>query len=103
MKHQLLEGRACLGLGASVAAAPPPREASPPLFAEAPQNEWKGFVQTTIQEWMSEDPYFAVYQGAHQFDGRLPDWSEAGIKRRAAFLRRSEERRVGKEWVSRCR
>lgn len=87
MKHKLLAGLACLGLGASVAAAPPPREASPPLFAEAPQNEWKGFVQTTIQEWMSEDPYFAVYQGAHQFDGRLPDWSEAGIKRRAAFLR----------------
>ncbi|WP_447778104.1 DUF885 domain-containing protein [Variovorax boronicumulans] len=48
---------------------------------------WKAFVQKTIQQWMTEDPYFAVYQGgAHQFDGRLPDWSEAGLKRRAAFL-----------------
>ena len=87
MKHKLLAGLACLGLGASVAAAPPPRESTPPLFAEAPQNEWKGFVQKTIQEWMTQDPYFAVYQGAHQFDGRLPDWSEAGLKNRAAFLR----------------
>lgn len=86
MKHKLLAGLACLGLGASVAAAPPPRHAAAPLFAEAPQNEWKAFVQKTIQEWMTQDPYFAVYQGAHQFDGRLPDWSEAGLKRRAAFL-----------------
>lgn len=36
---------------------------------------------------MEQDPYFAVYQGAHQFDGRLPDWSEAGLKRRSSFLR----------------
>lgn len=87
MKRKLLAGLACLGLGASVAAASSPEKAAPPLFTEAPQNEWKAFVQKTIQEWMTEDPYFAVYQGAHQFDGRLPDWSEAGLKRRAAFLR----------------
>ena len=27
------------------------------------------------------NPTFAVIQGKHEFDGRLPDWSEAGLKR----------------------
>ncbi|CDO36327.1 conserved hypothetical protein [Novosphingobium sp. KN65.2] len=54
--------------------------------AEAPASAWKAFVQKTIEGWMAEDPAFAVYQGAHQFDGRLPDWSEAGLAKRAAFL-----------------
>ncbi|CCA91577.1 conserved hypothetical protein [Novosphingobium sp. PP1Y] len=54
--------------------------------AEAPASAWKAFVQKTIDDWMIQDPAFAVYQGAHQFDGRLPDWSEAGLAKRAAFL-----------------
>ncbi|HKT85224.1 MAG TPA: DUF885 domain-containing protein [Novosphingobium sp.] len=86
MKNKLLAGLACLWLGASAAAAPPSTQAAWPIAAEAPQSQWKAFVQKTIQEWMTEDPYFAVYQGAHQFDGRLPDWSEAGLKRRTAFM-----------------
>nr|WP_254049929.1 DUF885 domain-containing protein [Novosphingobium sp. TH158] len=40
----------------------------------------------TIDGWLAIDPAFAVYQGAHQFDGKLPDWSEEGLKKRIAFL-----------------
>ncbi|HEX7821336.1 MAG TPA: DUF885 domain-containing protein [Sphingobium sp.] len=36
-----------------------------------------------------QDPYFAVYQGRHDFDGQLPDWSEAGLAMQANFLRDS--------------
>ena len=25
------------------------------------------------------NPLFAVYQGRHDFDGRFPDWSDAGL------------------------
>ena len=86
MKHKLLAGLACLALGAPVAAAPPIPEPAAAPAAEAPVSQWKTFVQGTINTWMALDPAFAVYQGAHQHDGRLPDWSEAGLKERAAFL-----------------
>jgi uncharacterized protein (DUF885 family) len=88
MKMKLLAGLACLAMGACASAAPPPAATMPqakPATAEA--SPWKAFVDTTIQEWLAQDPSFAVYQGAHQFDGKLPDWSQAGLDSRAAFLR----------------
>ena len=29
-------------------------------------------------------PDFAVYEGRHEFDGKLPDWSAAGLSRTIA-------------------
>lgn len=48
---------------------------------------WKDYVQATITQWFTLDPSTAVYQGDHRFDGKLPDWSEAGLAKRVAFLR----------------
>jgi hypothetical protein len=73
---------ALAGLALLVGAAGPARPAPPP-----PTLAWKVFVQQTIDRWLAIDPAFAVYQGAHQYDGKLPDWSEAGLKARADFLR----------------
>jgi hypothetical protein len=93
MKRLLLAGIACLTpcltLGACTTAATPPAEqASAAGAARASQTPaWKDFVQATIDQWFALDPSTAVYQGAHQFDGKLPDWSEAGIAKRVAFLR----------------
>ena len=84
MKHRLLAGFACLALGACATATPPPP--APSAQAATPARDWKAFAQSTIDRWFAIDPAFAVYQGAHQFDGRLPDWSEAGLKARRAFL-----------------
>ncbi|MGO4168184.1 DUF885 domain-containing protein [Novosphingobium sp. YAF33] len=99
MKHALLAGIACLalGLGAHVSnAAPAPKSAPPSAPATTPVSDalgkpatpWKSFVNRTIESWMAQDPSFAVYQGAHQFDGKLPDWSPAGLKARGAFLKK---------------
>lgn len=55
----------------------------------AQQTEFKTFTQQTIDGWLTLDPSFAVYQGAHQFDGKLPDWSEAGLKAQADFLKQT--------------
>lgn len=54
--------------------------------ATAPAAPWGDFVQQTIDGWLAIDPTWAVYQGAHQFDGKLPDWSEEGLKKKADFL-----------------
>ncbi|KTR84294.1 hypothetical protein NS277_05685 [Novosphingobium barchaimii] len=84
----LLTGIACLALSAcTTATAPPVAETSPPPTQPAAQAAWKDFVQATIQQWFTLDPSTAVYQGDHRFDGKLPDWSEAGLATRIAFLR----------------
>ncbi|MGJ0237735.1 DUF885 domain-containing protein [Novosphingobium fluoreni] len=84
----LLTGIACLALSAcTTATAPPVAETSPPSTQPAAQAAWKDFVQATIQQWFKLDPSTAVYQGDHRFDGKLPDWSEAGLATRIAFLR----------------
>jgi hypothetical protein len=88
-KRLLLAGIACLTLGACASAGtPPPEQASTAPTAQAPSRPaWSEFVQATISKWFTLDPATAVYQGDHRFDGKLPDWSEAGLATRAAFLR----------------
>lgn len=43
-------------------------------------SEWGGFVETFLEGYFKVNPTFAVYQGKHEFDGQLPDWSPEGIK-----------------------
>jgi hypothetical protein len=47
------------------------------------------FRNAFLERYFQLDPYFAVYQGRHEFDGRMPDWSEAGLKQAANFMRDS--------------
>jgi hypothetical protein len=62
--------------------------------AEAPANAWPQTRDAIVEEYMKAHPAFAVYQGRHEFDGRLPDWSEAGIAAEIGRL---------KAWLSRAR
>ncbi len=55
--------------------------------AHAPTSTWSEFARLTVDKWLEIDPAFAVYQGAHRYDGKLPDWSEPGLKARGDFLR----------------
>ena len=73
-KHSMFAVAACIALAACTP-------------AHAPAARWSDFTKTTIDKWMAIDPSSAVYQGAHQFDGKLPDWSEAGLNARVAFLK----------------
>lgn len=54
-----------------------------------PTTSWPAFRDAFIEGWFKLDPANAVYQGRHDFDGGLGDWSEAGLKRQADFLRAS--------------
>ena len=86
MKHKLLAGMACLALATSACATPTTSHA--PTDAAAPQaSGWDQYVKTTINKWLAIDPAFAVYEGAHEYDGKLADWSEAGLKAKGDFLR----------------
>ncbi len=71
-----------------IPASDAPAPAAAPASAQAPSS-FDGFRDAFMQRYFELDPYFAVYQGRHEFDGRLPDWSEAGLRRSADFYRAS--------------
>ena len=54
--------------------------------ADAPP-KWDAFVHDYLDGYFALNPAFAVYQGRHEFDGQLPDWSEAGLQKKIAWLK----------------
>lgn len=63
--------------------------AMPPAVAEgAAQNgQWAAFLDSYQEGYFAAEPAFAVQQGRHEFDGKLPDWSAAGIAREVAWFK----------------
>ena len=51
--------------------------------------DWDGFVSRTIDGYLRINPDFAVYQGKHEYDGQIPDWSPEGLQRRQAFVQQA--------------
>jgi uncharacterized protein (DUF885 family) len=42
-------------------------------------SEWGVFLSAFLDDYFALNPTFAIYQGKHEFDGQLPDWSEQGL------------------------
>ncbi len=47
---------------------------------------WDAFVDGYLEAHFAANPDFSVYQGRHDFDGKLPDWSKAGLDAELARL-----------------
>jgi hypothetical protein len=56
------------------------------LPAPARAAEWDTFVEGYLTEYFRLHPDAAVKAGRHEFDGQLPDWTPAGIRKTAEFL-----------------
>jgi uncharacterized protein (DUF885 family) len=52
-------------------------------------NSWPAFRDRFVESYFEHEPHFAVNQGRHDFDGRLPDWSPAGMAANIDFLKSS--------------
>jgi uncharacterized protein (DUF885 family) len=52
-------------------------------------NTWPSFRDQFLEGYFQKNPHFAVYQGRHDFDGQLSDWSPAGIAAKIDFLKSS--------------
>jgi uncharacterized protein (DUF885 family) len=52
-------------------------------------SRWADFQNAFIERAFEIDPTFGAGQGRHEYDGRLPDWSEAGLTAAETFLRDS--------------
>ena len=66
-----------------VAETPPPLPEAAPVadpMAIDTSTEWGAFLSDFLDSYFPVNPNFAVYQGRHEFDGDLPDWSPSGLK-----------------------
>jgi len=54
--------------------------------AGAPSAAWEAHVQQFLAAHFTANPSSAVHAGKHEFDGQLPDFSEAGLKKEIARL-----------------
>lgn len=91
----LLTGMLALaGCGERAAELPAPEPAASVSTEQAPESiraEWDRFVNAFIEASLAAHPAWAVYQGRHEYDGQLPDWSRAGIEAEIARLKRARE------------
>ncbi|MEJ0099601.1 MAG: DUF885 domain-containing protein [Pseudomonadota bacterium] len=53
----------------------------------AASSAWTQLVDDWIESDMKAQPQIAVYQGRHEYDGLLPDWSAAGLAAEAQRLK----------------
>ena len=54
--------------------------------------DWVTTRDALIEEYLRAQPAFAVYQGRHEFDGQLPDWSAEGLAAESKRLHAARER-----------
>jgi hypothetical protein len=66
-------------------ASQPLQEALPPPVT------WEKFVTRQIEARIDAHPQWAVFQGRHEYDGQLPDWSRAGIEKEIARLHKERD------------
>jgi len=52
---------------------------------------WEAFVTRQIEARIEAHPQWAVFQGRHEYDGQLPDWSRAAIEKEIARLHQQRD------------
>lgn len=51
-----------------------------------PDTGWDTFIDQFIEAHLAAQPHWAAWEGRHEYDGQLPDWSAEGIEREIARL-----------------
>jgi uncharacterized protein (DUF885 family) len=72
-----------------------PSVETPAAAAVRPAVDYPSLVNSFIEARMKRDPYFAVQAGRHEFDGQMPDWSQAAMDADLAELREYQGRLAG--------
>ena len=55
------------------------------------KTKWDTYVDQFLNDYFAANPTFAVQQGKHEYDGKFPDWSEAGLQKEIARLKAERE------------
>jgi hypothetical protein len=56
---------------------------------------WNSYLNEFLEAYFVAHPDFAVRAGRHEFDGKLPDWSAAGIAQEIKRLHAAKDRLAG--------
>jgi hypothetical protein len=84
---------------ALVFAASACQQATPPAnqqtMNQAESKEWDSYVNEFLEAYFVAHPEFAVHAGRHEFDGKLTDWSAAGIASEIKRLHAAKDRVAG--------
>ncbi|WP_187336024.1 DUF885 domain-containing protein [Novosphingopyxis iocasae] len=83
----LAASTAALAACQTASTAPPANSAAASTGTTLDQGKWANFRDAFLTGYFNQYPNFAVYQGKHQYDGMLPDWSPAGLAAQKAFLK----------------
>lgn len=78
----------CAKKADSNSASTPSETAATEAGTEA-ASPWPAYMASFLDAYFPLNPGFAVYQGKHEFDGRLPDWSEDGIAANIAMRKKA--------------
>lgn len=54
--------------------------------------KWDAYVEQFLKDYFDANPQFGAYQGKHEYDGKLADWSEAGLKKEIDRLKAEKEK-----------
>ena len=57
---------------------PTPEKIDPMAFDTG--TAWGAYLSDFLDSYFPVNPDFAIYQGRHEYDGKLPDWSPAGLR-----------------------
>ncbi|MEP7076876.1 MAG: hypothetical protein ABI878_13800, partial [Acidobacteriota bacterium] len=58
----------------------------------ASNTKWDPYVEQFLKDYFDANPQFGAYQGKHEYDGKLADWSEDGLKKEIARLKSEREK-----------
>lgn len=84
---------ACLLFSIACQQAPPPNNQSAMNANES--KSWDSYLNEFLEAYFVAHPDFAVRAGRHEFDGKLPDWSAAGIANEIKRLHAEKDRVAG--------
>ncbi len=65
-----------------------------PLAEKTRLPAWDAFAGQFIESYLNLHPSFAANAGRHEFDGKLPDWSPAGLSKEKQWLESERQRAV---------
>src|SRR5215470_8233950 len=61
-------------------------------MASAGNAKWDGYVEQFLKDYFDANPQFGAYQGKHEYDGKLADWTEAGLKKEIDRLKAERQK-----------
>jgi hypothetical protein len=70
----------------------PGNQTTQPTIDVTDSGAWDSYVNEFLEAYFKAHPDFAVRQGRHEFDGKLPDWSAEGFAQEARRLHAAKER-----------